>query len=107
MKGCKEIFKIESSKLNKGKANSWTCGIVHSIGMINGLFTNKSTINIKASEFYELFNVSSSTGLSKSKEVRSMINVDDEKWSISSLTENSIMALSPLINSCSIFPSYQ
>lgn len=80
---CKEIFKLEDSKLNKGKANSWACGIVHSIGVINGLFTNKSTIDIKASEFYKLFNVSSSTGLSKSKEVRSIINIDEEKWLIS------------------------
>lgn len=58
---CKEIFKLENSKLNKGKANSWACGIVHSIGLINGLFTNKSAIEIKASDFYKLFDVSSST----------------------------------------------
>lgn len=80
---CEEIFKLDNSKLNKGKANSWACGIVHSIGIINGLFTNKSNIDIKASDFYKLFDVSSSTGLSKSKEVRSMINIDEEKWLIS------------------------
>ncbi|MCI6692817.1 MAG: DUF6398 domain-containing protein [Clostridium sp.] len=85
---CKEIFKLENSKLNKGKANSWACGIVHSIGLINGLFTNKSAIEIKASDFYKLFDVSSSTGLTKSKEVRSMINIDEEKWLISSKEEN-------------------
>lgn len=80
---CEEIFKLENSSLNKGKANSWACGIVHSIGVVNGLFTNKSTIDIKASDFYKLFNVSSSTGLSKSKEVRNMINIDEDKWLIS------------------------
>lgn len=80
---CKEIFKLENSKLNKGKANSWACGIVHSIGVVNGLFTNKSTIDIKAADFYKLFDVSSSTGLSKSKEVRSMIDIDERKWLIS------------------------
>lgn len=80
---CEEIFKLENSNLNKGKANSWACGIVHSIGLVNGLFTNKSTIDIKASDFYKLFNVSSSTGLSKSKEVRNMINIDEDKWLIS------------------------
>lgn len=87
---CEEIFKLDSSKLNKGKANSWACGIVHSIGIINGLFTNKSTIDIKASDFYKLFDVSSSTGLSKSKEVRSMINIDEEKWLISLKGENEL-----------------
>ena len=85
---CEEIFKLDNSKLNKGKANSWDCGIVHSIGIINGLFTNKSTIDIKASDFYKLFDVSSSTGLSKSKEVRSMINIDEGKWLISLKEEN-------------------
>ena len=80
---CKEIFKLENSNLNKSKANSWACGIVHALGLKNGLFTNKSTIDIKASDFYKLFNVSSSTGLSKSKEVRAMIDVDDDKWLIS------------------------
>ncbi|MBE6054745.1 MAG: hypothetical protein E7212_12745 [Clostridium sartagoforme] len=80
---CKELFKLDSSKLNKGKANSWACGIVHSIGIINGLFTNKSTIDIKAADFYKLFDVSSSTGLSKSKEVRSMIDIEEDKWLIS------------------------
>ncbi|MFU7516089.1 DUF6398 domain-containing protein [Clostridium sp. HCS.1] len=85
---CEEIFKLDNSKLNKGKANSWACGIVHSIGIINGLFTNKSNIDIKASDFYKLFDVSSSTGLSKSKEVRSMINIDEEKWLISSKEDN-------------------
>lgn len=85
---CEEIFKLDNSKLNKGKANSWACGILHSIGIINGLFSNKSNIDIKASEFYKLFNVSSSTGLSKSKEVRNMINIDEEKWLISSKKDN-------------------
>ena len=87
---CEEIFKLDSSKLNKGKANSWACGILHSIGIINGLFSNKSNIDIKAPEFYKLFNVSSSTGLSKSKEVRSMINIDEEKWLISSKKDNEV-----------------
>lgn len=85
---CEEIFKLDSSKLNKGKANSWACGILHSISIVNGLFTNKSNIDIKATEFYKLFNVSSSTGLSKSKEVRNMINIDEEKWLISLKKDN-------------------
>lgn len=85
---CKEIFNLDSSKLNKGKANSWACGIVHSIGLKNGLFTNKSSINIKAADFYKLFEVSSSTGLSKSKEVRSILDLDNEKWVITSKSEN-------------------
>ena len=99
---CEEIFKLEDSKLNKGKANSWACGIVHSIGMINGLFTNKSTIDMKASDFYKLFDVSSSTGLSKSKEVRSMINIDEEKWLISEKEDGNDKVISDSNDSCDI-----
>ena len=66
----REIFQLKEFKLSKSKANSWACGILHSLGQRNGLFNSKSVINIKAQEFYKLFNVSSSTGLSKSKEIR-------------------------------------
>lgn len=84
---CKEIFELDNANLNKGKANSWACGIIHAIALKNGLFTNKSNIDIKASDFYKLFNISSSTGLSKSKDVRTMINIDEDKWLISSKVE--------------------
>lgn len=84
---CKEIFKLDNANLNKGKANSWACGIIHAIALRNGLFTNKSNIDIKASDFYKLFDISSSTGLSKSKDVRNMINIDEDKWLISSESE--------------------
>lgn len=85
----REIFQLKEFKLSKSKANSWACGILHSLGQRNGLFNSKSVINIKAQEFYKLFNVSSSTGLSKSKEIRGLIDLDDEKWTINNVKESS------------------
>lgn len=85
---CKELFKAQIDALNKGKANSWACGIVHAIGLQNNLFNNKSNIRIKAQDFYKLFNVSSSTGLSKSKEVRSHVDMEEDKWLLSNIDEN-------------------
>ncbi|GAA0821964.1 DUF6398 domain-containing protein [Clostridium tertium] len=79
---CKEIFELKEGNLNKGKANSWACGIVHALGLKNGLFTNKIGITIKAGDLYKLFDVSSSTGLSKSKEVRTLIDLEEDKWLI-------------------------
>ncbi len=79
---CKEISELKEVNLNKGKANSWACGIVHALGLKNGLFTNKTGINIKAGDLYKLFEVSSSTGLSKSREVRALIDLEDDKWLI-------------------------
>lgn len=82
----REIFELNEFKLSKSKANSWACGIVHALGQKNGLFNTKSDINIKAQDFYKLFNVSSSTGLAKSKEVRELINLDNEKWTLTNNT---------------------
>lgn len=85
---CKELFKAQIDALNKGKANSWACGIVHAVGLQNNLFNNKSNVRIKAQDFYKLFNVSSSTGLSKSKEVRSHVDMEEDKWLLSNINEN-------------------
>lgn len=82
----RKIFQLNEFKLSKSKANSWACGIVHALGQKNGLFNTKSNINIKAQDFYKLFNVSSSTGLSKSKEIRELINLDSEEWALTNKT---------------------
>ncbi|AYE33042.1 DUF6398 domain-containing protein [Clostridium septicum] len=82
---CKEICVIEENSIKKGKANSWACGIVHALGMKNGLLSGKGNLSIKASELYAAFKISSSTGLSKSKEIRSLINLEDQKWNIDSI----------------------
>lgn len=86
---CKKISELEEVNFNKSKANSWACGIVHALGLKNGLFTNKSEVSIKAGELYKLFNVSSSTGLSKSKEIRELIDLEDNKWLITNNKINS------------------
>lgn len=83
----REIFQLNEFKLSKSKANSWACGIVHALAQKNGLFNGKSDINIKAQEFYKLFNVSSSTGLAKSKEIREYIDLNNEKWTLDNVNK--------------------
>ncbi|GAB6170150.1 hypothetical protein JCM1393_26100 [Clostridium carnis] len=85
---CFEICEIEKTNINKGKASSWACGIVHALGLKNGLFSGKETPSLKAGELYKAFEVSSSTGLSKSKEVRNLINIENEKWNIKNIKNN-------------------
>lgn len=82
---CKELLKIKHDGINKGKISSWACGIVHAIGIRNNLFKDS---NIKVAQIYELFNVSSSTGLSKSKEIRNAIDLKEDRWSIEFLENN-------------------
>ena len=84
---CKELFKVQIDALNKGKANSWACGIVHAIGLQNNLFNSKSNVRIKAQDFYKLFNVSIIV-LAKSKEVRSHVDMEEDKWLLSNINEN-------------------
>lgn len=74
------------SPLVKGKINSWACGITHAIGMVNFLFDKSQTPHIAASDLYKQFGVGHSTGQSKSKAVRDLLDMyqSDPNWCLSS-----------------------
>jgi hypothetical protein len=82
------------SPLATGKANTWACGIIHAIGMVNFLFDPSQTPHIKASEIYEQFGVSQSTGAAKSKQIRDLMKMFqmDPYWCLPSKMDNNIMA---------------
>lgn len=88
---CAEICQKDDKSIGKGKASSWACGIVHALGLRNGLFNGKEKPSIKIGELYKAFGVSGSTGLSKSKEVRNLINIEDEKWSLANINNLDII----------------
>ena len=81
----KLLFLNNETIVKKGKRFSWAAGIVHAIGSVNGLFDSKEEPYIKALDLYKEFGVSSSTGSSKSKEVKSLLEIseDNSKWVIS------------------------
>lgn len=74
------------SPLATGKANTWACGIVHALGMVNFLFDPSQVPHISASEIYKQFAVSQSTGSAKSKQVRDAMGMYqmDPKWCVPS-----------------------
>ena len=78
----KALFLNNEEQVKKGKSFSWAAGIVHAVGSLNNLFDAKNEPYIKALDLYKEFGVSSSTGSSKSKEVRKLLNLDEnsEKW---------------------------
>lgn len=78
------LFLNNEDKLKKGKSFSWAAGIVHAIGTVNNLFDSKEEPYIKATDLYKEFGVSSSTGSSKSKEVKNLLDLSKEntKWII-------------------------
>lgn len=80
----KALFLNNEEQVKKGKSFSWAAGIVHAIGNLNNLFDAKNEPYIKALDLYKEFGVSSSTGSSKSKEVRNLLGLDEniEKWTV-------------------------
>ena len=86
----KALFLNNEEQVKKGKSFSWAAGIVHAIGNLNNLFDAKNEPYIKALDLYKAFGVSSSTGSSKSKEVRSLLGLDEniEKWTVKESTSS-------------------
>lgn len=80
----KALFLNNEEHVKKGKSFSWAAGIVHAIGNLNNLFDAKNEPYIKALDLYKEFGVSSSTGSSKSKEVRNLLGLDEniKKWTV-------------------------
>lgn len=82
------------SPLATGKTNTWACGIIHAIGMVNFLYDPSQTPHMKASEIYEQFGVSSSTGAAKSKQIRGLMKMfpTNPHWCLPSKINNNVMA---------------
>jgi hypothetical protein len=82
------------SPLASGKEKTWACGITHAIGMVNFLFDPSQKPHVSAKEIYNWFGVSPSTGQSKSKQVRDILDMRqmDPDWCLPSKLDNNPMA---------------
>jgi len=89
-----ELCRKRPSPLLKGKLNIWACAITHAIGIVNFLDDSSQTPHVKASKLYEAFGVKPSTGQSKSKQVRNLLNLSqfDINWTLPSRMERNPMA---------------
>lgn len=78
------------SPIEKGQSKTWACGITHAIGMGNFLFDSSQNPHISASELYQWFGVSASTGQGKSKLVRDTLKMHqlDPDWCLPSWVED-------------------
>ena len=88
------------SPLAKGPVNSWACGIVHALGMVNFLFDKSQAPHMSAEEIYERFGVSKSTGGTKSRAVREALQMSqmDPHWYRPSQMEQNPMAWLIMVN---------
>lgn len=80
------LCRKRSSPLAKGQAKTWAAGISHAIGMVNFLFDSSQNPHISASELYQWFGISASTGQAKSKLVRDTLKMRqlDPEWCLPS-----------------------
>lgn len=74
------------SPLVSGKEKVWACGITHAVGMVNFLFDSSQKPFVGAKDIYNWFGVSPSTGQSKSKQVRDILDMHqiDPHWCLPS-----------------------
>lgn len=92
------------SPIEKGQSKTWACGITHAIGMGNFLFDSSQNPHISASELYQWFGVSASTGQGKSKLVRDTLKMHqlDPDWCLPSWVEDNpliwMLSVNGLIN---------
>ncbi len=85
--------------IRRGKPESWACGIVHAIGMVNFLSDPDSEPYIETAEIYSFFGVSQGTMQSKSKRIRDLFGIFqmDPIWSLPELLlENPLLWTVPL-----------
>jgi tetratricopeptide (TPR) repeat protein len=78
IKAAETLFLKNEEQFKKGKSFSWAAGIVHAIGSINNLFDSNDEPYVKATDLYKAFGISSSTGSSKSKQIKNLLDLSKE-----------------------------
>ena len=92
------------SPLESGRANTWACGIVYTVGFVNFLFDKSFPPYMNAEDLCTVFRVAKSTGYNKSKTIRDLFNIMqfDPNWTLPSLMDQNPMAWMISVNSLMI-----
>lgn len=70
-----KLCRKRPSPLEKGRARTWACGIVHAIGSHNFIFDKSQPINMTAAEIAEWFDLSKNTASGKASEVTKILGL--------------------------------
>ena len=81
------------SPLSQGKAATWACGIIHSLGMVNFLFDASQTPHVTSSQIASYFGLSPSTMQAKSKQIRDLLDMYqmDPDWTLPSKIDDNLL----------------
>lgn len=95
-----KLSRKRPSPLLKGWTKSWACGVVYALGQVNFLFDKSQPIHMRADELGEGFGVASSTGASKAKLIRNMLNITyfDHTWMLPSKIASSSTVWMLMVN---------
>jgi hypothetical protein len=82
------------SPLLSGKATTWACGIVRTIGWVNYLDDRSNKPHMKLTAIDKEFGVAESTGQGKSKLIRDLLKIrtSDPRWTLPSQMDRNPMA---------------
>jgi hypothetical protein len=82
------------SPLQSGRASSWACGIVYTIGFVNFLFDKSSPPYMSAEDLCASFGVAKGTGYNTSKKIRDLFDLMqfDPRWTLPSLMDDNPLA---------------
>jgi hypothetical protein len=89
-----KLARKRPSPLVSGKPNTWACGIVRTIGLVNFLDDRSQKPHMKLTAIDKAFGVGESTGQGKSMLIRKMLKISpmDPGWSLRSRMDQNPMA---------------
>ena len=92
------------SPLTKGKENVWAAGVVHAVGRVNFLDDPSQTPHCKSKVIYEFFQIAESTGQTKSKQIRDILEMAPmtPDWTLPSLLADNPMVWMLQINGLTV-----
>ena len=82
------------SPVERGKLDTWACGILYTIGSCNFLFDKGQTPHLTTDELCALFGVAKSTASGKATQIRKMFGIWqlDPRWCLPSRLEDNPLA---------------
>ncbi len=88
-----KLARKRPSPLLGGKPETWTCGIIRTIGWVNFLDDSSNKPHMKLTAIDKAFGVGESTGQGKSKTIRTMLKIRqfDHHWTLPSRMDDSSM----------------
>jgi Domain of unknown function (DUF6398) len=88
-----KLARKRPSPLVSGKPNTWACGIVRTIGLVNFLDDKTQTPHMKLPVIDKAFGVAESTGQGKSMLIRKILKIKqmDPAWSLRSQMDQNPM----------------